>query len=117
PAAWGGGWSAARPQGRVRAVWLTPPPYAGWAVVHVIGRHGGRVETTVVLEVDVPAGWLRRSRKGLRYRTRDIPPDRIKRVLCFGELAGPSASGAPVRAVARPARWPPRYGTGRRPTD
>ena len=86
-------------QGRLKAVWLTTPPYAWWAVVHVIGRHGGRVETTVVLEVDVPASWLRRSRKGLRYCTRDIPPDRIKRVLCFGELAGPSADDG-TRAAA-----------------
>jgi len=45
--------------------------------------------------VDVPAGWLRRSRKGLRYCTRDTPPDRIQRVLCFGELAGPSADDGP----------------------
>jgi hypothetical protein len=44
---------------------------------------GGRVETTVVLEVDVPRRWLRRSRKGLWFCPRDILPGRIKRALCF----------------------------------
>jgi hypothetical protein len=65
-----------------------------WAVLHVIRRHGGRVETTVVLEVDVPRGWLRRSRKGLRYVLRDVPPERIKRASCFSELAGASTEAA-----------------------
>ena len=46
--------------------------------------------TTVVLEVDVPRSWLRRSKKGLWYCTRDIPADRIRRVLAFTELAGAS---------------------------
>jgi hypothetical protein len=39
------------------------------------------------LEVDVPRSWLRRSRKGLWYCTRDIPPDRIRRLFGFVELA------------------------------
>ena len=78
-------------RGKLAAVWFVAPSRTTWAVLHVIGRHGGKVETTVVLEVDVPAGWLRRSRKGLRYSLRDIPPERIKRVLCFGELAGANA--------------------------
>jgi hypothetical protein len=47
------------------------------------------VETTVVLEVDVPRSWLRRSaRRRVWYSLRDVPPERIKRVLCFSELAG-----------------------------
>jgi hypothetical protein len=50
----------------------------------------GRVESTVVLEVDVLRHWLRRSRKGLWICSRDIPPDHIKRALCFAELAGAS---------------------------
>jgi hypothetical protein len=58
-----------------------------WAVLHVIRRHGGRVEAVLTLLVDVPRSWLRRSRKGLWYCPRDIPPDRIRRVLTFQELA------------------------------
>ena len=88
------GLSCSKSQGRLPVVWLCTVPRSWWAVLHTIKRHHGRVETTVVLEVDVPAGWLRRSRKGLRYCTRDIPPERIKRVLCFGELAGASAGAA-----------------------
>jgi hypothetical protein len=61
-------------------------------VLHVIRRHGGRVESTVVLEIDVPRSWLRKSRKGLWYSARDIPARRIRRVLSFGELAGASAA-------------------------
>src|SRR5215217_5420578 len=77
-------------KGKLPAVWLTAPSRSSWAVLHVVKRHGGRVETTVVLEVDVPRGWLRRSRKGLWYCPRDIPPGRIQRVLAFAELAGTS---------------------------
>jgi hypothetical protein len=53
-------------------------------------RLGGRVESTVVLEVDVPRSCLRRSRKGRWFCPRDLPPDRIKRALCFAKLAGTS---------------------------
>ena len=65
-----------------------------------IKRHGGRVETTVVLEVDVPRSWLRRSRRGLWYSTRDVPPGRIRRLFCFAELAGPSADDWAPPALA-----------------
>jgi hypothetical protein len=61
-------------------------------VLHVIRRHGGRVETTVVRAIDMPRSWLRKSRKGLWYSVRDVPPDRIRRVLSFAELAGASAA-------------------------
>jgi hypothetical protein len=79
-------------KGKMRAVWLASPSRSSWAVLHVIKRHGGRVETTVVLEIDVPRSWLRRSaRKRLWACLQDIPPGRICRVVTFGELAGASA--------------------------
>ena len=40
-------------RGRLAAVWLCSAAKSSWAVLHTIKRHGGRVETTVVLEVDV----------------------------------------------------------------
>jgi hypothetical protein len=46
-----------------------------------------RIEAVITLEVDVPRSWLRRSRKGLWYCTRDVPPDRIRRLFGFVELA------------------------------
>jgi hypothetical protein len=46
------------------------------------------VESTVILELDVHRSWLRRSRKGLWYCTRDIRPNRIRRVLTSQEVAG-----------------------------
>jgi hypothetical protein len=80
----------AKSKGKMPAVWLCSAAKSSWAVLHTIKRHGGRVETTTVLEVDVPRSWLRRSRKGLWYCPRDVPPERILRVLCFAELAGAS---------------------------
>jgi hypothetical protein len=63
-----------------------------WAILHVIKRHSGRVERTVVLEIDVPRSWLRRNRKGLWYCPRDVPPGRIRRVMTFQELAASPAA-------------------------
>jgi hypothetical protein len=75
-------------QGKLPAVWAWSPARSWWAVLHVVKRHGGRVESTVVLELDVPRSWLRRNRKGLWYCPQDIPPDRIHRLLTFQELGG-----------------------------
>jgi hypothetical protein len=74
--------------GKLPVVWLCSPAQSTWVILHTIKRHGGRVESTVVLEVDVPRSWLRRSRKGLWFCPRDIPPDRLRRALFFAELAG-----------------------------
>jgi hypothetical protein len=79
-------------QGKLPVVWACSPARSWWAVLHVVMRHGGRVESTVVLELDVPRSWLRRNRKGLWYCPRDIPPGRIQRVLTFQELAGSPAA-------------------------
>jgi hypothetical protein len=79
-------------KGKLPVVWACSPARSWGAVLHVVKRHGGRVESTVVLEVDVPRSWLRRSRKGLWYCPRDIPPERIQRVLTFQELAGSPAA-------------------------
>ena len=81
-----------RSRGRLPVVWACAPGKTWWAVIHVVRRHGGRVESTVVLEVDVPRRWLRRSRKGLWYCPRDVPPDRIRRVVTFQELAASPAA-------------------------
>ena len=77
---------------RLAVVWLHTPAKSFWATLHTIKRHGGRAEAVVILLVDVPRPWLRKNRKGLWYCTRDISPDRIRRVLSFAELAGASAA-------------------------
>jgi hypothetical protein len=41
----------------------------------------------VVLEMDVPWRWLRRSKLGLWYCPRDVPPDRIRRLITYPSLA------------------------------
>jgi hypothetical protein len=58
-----------------------------WAARHTIKRHGGRAEHVVILEVEVPRRWLRRSKCGLWYIPRDIPPERIRGVVTFAALA------------------------------
>jgi len=47
----------------------------------------------VVLEVEVPRSWLRRSRRGLWYCVKDVPPARIVGVVDFHDL-----SQSPARA-------------------
>jgi hypothetical protein len=47
----------------------------------------GRVEGVVILEIDVPRRWLRRSKRGLWYCPRDIPPERARGVITFAALA------------------------------
>lgn len=50
----------------------------------------------VILEVEVPRSWLRRSRKRLWYCGRDIPPVRFGRLISFTELASPSVDESPA---------------------
>ena len=60
----------------------------------------------MVLEVDVPRGWLRRNRKRLWYSTEDVPPGRIRRVIDFAEVAASPVDDnqqRPGRALVRGA--------------
>jgi hypothetical protein len=90
----------AKSLGRLPAVWLHAPARSAWAAVHVVRRHGGRVENVAILELDVPRSWLKRNRKGIWYTRRDVPPARFRRVIDFIEVAGPPAGGV---AAARAA--------------
>jgi hypothetical protein len=60
--------------------------------LHTVRRHGGRLETVVVIQVGVPRSWLRRSRRGLWFCPRDVPPGRIRGLIDFGQVAGTSAA-------------------------
>jgi hypothetical protein len=82
-------------EGKLAVVWLHTAGKTAWATVHTIRRHGGRIEAVVTPEVGVPRSWLRRSRAGLWYCLRDIPAERIRRLLTFGEV-----SRSPVEEVA-----------------
>jgi hypothetical protein len=81
-------------QGRRKVVWLHAPSASGWALLHTVKRHGGRVEGVAIVEAEVPRAWLRRNRRGLWFSVRDLPPERFRRVVTFAELAGPSAPAA-----------------------
>jgi hypothetical protein len=54
---------------------------------------GGRIEGVVILEIDVPRRWLRRSKKGLWYCLRDFPPERIRGVVTSAALARSPVEG------------------------
>ena len=79
-------------QGRLPVVWLHAASKSAWAVLHTVKRHGGKVEGVVIIELRVPRRWLRRSRKGLWYCPRDLPPARFCRLIDFAEMAGASAA-------------------------
>ncbi len=74
-------------RGRLPVVWLHAAGKTPWALLHTIRRHGGRVENVVILDVDVPRRWLRRSKPGLWYTPRDLPPERIRGLTTFAALA------------------------------
>ena len=64
-------------KGKLPVVWTCSPGKTSWAMIHTIKRHGGRVEEVVVIELNVPRSWLSRSRRGLWYSRRAIPPERL----------------------------------------
>ncbi len=85
-------------KGKLPAVWLCSAAKTLWAAAHVVRRHGGRIESVVVLEIDVPRSWLKRhggAAKGIWYSLRDIPPQSIRGIITFGEL-----SRSPLEAAA-----------------
>lgn len=82
-------------QGRLKVCWVHAASKTTWAMLHTVKRHGGRIEDVVVLEVNIPRSWLRRSKKRLWYSLADIPPGRVGKILTFAEMAA-----SPVEAVA-----------------
>jgi hypothetical protein len=74
-------------EGKKKVVWLHSASRSAWAAVHTVRRHGNRIENVVVLEVEVPRSWLRRSRKGLWYCKLDIPTQRFGQRTGFNEFS------------------------------
>jgi hypothetical protein len=87
-----GGLLTGKSQGKRPVVWLHAAGKTPWATLHTVKRHGGRVDNVVVLELTVPRRWLRRSKRGLWYCPRDVPPSRIRGLLTFPALAGGKAA-------------------------
>jgi hypothetical protein len=84
-------------QGKLPVVGVCCRAKTAWAALHTVRRHGSRVEGVVILEVDGPRRWLRRSKRGLWYCPRDIPPERIRGVVTFAALARSPAGGTARR--------------------
>jgi hypothetical protein len=79
-------------RGKRPVVWLHAPSRTGWAVLHTVKRHGGRVDDVVTLAIDAPRGWLKKHGRCTWYCTRDVPPDRVRGLITFAEVAGPSVA-------------------------
>ncbi|HEY7310010.1 MAG TPA: hypothetical protein VH643_11680 [Gemmataceae bacterium] len=73
----------AKSKGRMSVVWLHTASRSLWACLHTMRRHGCTFVT--VIEVDIPRSWLTRSKAGLWYTNRDVPPCRIKRTIAVDE--------------------------------
>ena len=69
----------AKSKGRLPVVWLHAASRSPWAVLHTMKRHGCKEVT--VIEIDVPRSWLTRSKAGLWYTNRDVPPGRIRQTI------------------------------------
>ncbi len=65
----------AKSKGRLPVLWLHAASRSPWAVLHTMKRHNSK--TVSVIEISVPRSWLTRSKAGLWYTNRDIPPSRI----------------------------------------
>ena len=65
----------AKSQGRLPVVWLHAASRSAWAALHTMKRHACKDVT--LFEIDVPRSWLTRSKPGLWYCDRDVPPGRI----------------------------------------
>jgi len=66
-------------QGRV-AVWLHSSKKRDWAEAHVRVRHGAEASEIVQIVVDVPRSWVKRHADGLYYCSRDISPERFRKL-------------------------------------
>jgi hypothetical protein len=82
-----GGLLTSKSRGKLPVVWLHAAGKTPWATLHTVKRHGGRVENVVVLEMDALRRWLWRSKCGLWYCPRDVPPGRIRGLMTFTALA------------------------------
>ena len=73
----------ANSKGKLPVVWLHAASRSPWAVLHTMKRHGCKEVT--VIEISVPRSWLTRSKAGLWYTNRDIPPGRIIQTIAVDE--------------------------------
>ena len=65
----------AKSKGKLPVVWLHAASRSPWAVLHTMRRHS--CKDVIIIELSVPRSWLMRSKAGLWYANRDVPPGRI----------------------------------------
>lgn len=72
-----------RSRQRRKAVWFVKPSQVDWACRHAVERAGGSVQDVVVIEVEIPAEWVRHHGGGLYYCDRIVPAAKITRAYGF----------------------------------
>jgi hypothetical protein len=65
----------------LRSIWFHTRSNSAWALLHTQKRHGASLDDLVVIEVSVPRTWLRRFQGGLWYTNRDVPVERLGRII------------------------------------
>ena len=83
--------SKADARAKIKGCWLHTRSMSPWGVVHTIRKHKADLADVIIIEINVPRSWLTRFRTGLWYAKRDIPAERIGRVIDGTEF-GASAS-------------------------
>ncbi len=73
----------AKSKGRLPVVWLHSRSRRDWATLHTVQRHGTR--EVAIFECAAPRSWITRSKVGLWYCDRDIPPGWIKKTVAVSE--------------------------------
>jgi hypothetical protein len=73
----------AKSRQRRKAVWFVRPGLVDWACRHAVERAGGSVQDVVVMEVEIPAEWVRHHGGGLYYCDRVVPSSRLTRMYGF----------------------------------
>ena len=75
----------AKSKGKLPVVWLHAASRSPWAVLHTMRRHS--CKDVIIIELDDPRSWLMRSKAGLWYTNRDVPPGRIEQIIAAEEDA------------------------------
>lgn len=90
----GHGLLTSKSQGKMKAVWLHEQDKTAWAFLHVVKRHGGRVEDVVTLAVEVDPKLVKRSAaNGLYYTLDDVQPEYLRGVTVFQMVAASPLEG------------------------
>jgi RNA:NAD 2'-phosphotransferase (TPT1/KptA family) len=74
-------------QSHMKRVWACAKSRVPWACLHVVRRHGGRIEDVVVIRIQVPRRRLRRGHRQLWYTELDVQVTGMEQVTGFRSIS------------------------------